>query len=99
MAAPISVTLDASTTSYTFSIQPGEHAIVTHDVTGTVTIDWTVTVLGGSNDVPLLNSSDTQVSYTADGSLMILAPGQYTATRASGSGSCDLEAQVWVAVG
>jgi len=98
MAKTVTATLDANSETIEIVVNEGEAASVAFVKTGTaITVAWTYTALGGSNDAPLLDSSGSQESYTDSGTLMLQAPGTYTGTASgvSGGGTMALDAVIW----
>lgn len=79
--------------SFSFPLQAGEKAMITHKRTASETIDWTVKAVGGDNDVPVFDSSGNALSITADRSVLFVGPGIFTATVTGGT--CDFEGNRW----
>ena len=94
MAQRDSVTLDANDETFTLNIDGTERAFITMDFTSTITVTWTISILGGTRFFALrLADNVTAAAFTADNYLMIEGPCTVRATASGVSGgSCIIDA-------
>lgn len=86
-------TLDANSETFEMSVPFGAHGMCTMNISGTITVTWTVKAPGGSTAVPVLTSSGDAAAYTTSQTFFAQGPGEYIATASGVSGgTCDLEA-------
>lgn len=86
--------LDANTESFSFTVAPGEGAVVQLDIASTITVTATANLPGGTASAFNLDGSSAQ--WTASELVTLTAPAKYTFT-ASGvtGGTCDYAYQVY----
>lgn len=89
MSADLSSGTISSGSDWSFSLQGGESAMVTNDITS-ATVAWSVAALGGANTVPVFDASGSAVSLTSDQSISVQGPGTFTAS-VTGGGSAQFE--------
>ena len=81
--------------AFVFSLGGGKKAMTTHTRRGSATIVWTITAVGGANDVPVYNSKDEAVSIAVDRGIVFAGPGKFSA--AVSGGTCAFEGNRWLA--
>lgn len=85
--------LAANDDTFTMTVDAGQRGIATMDITGTITVTWTVSAPGGSSFIALRKADDsTAASYTADDYIKVDGPCTIKATASSVSGgTCTIE--------
>ena len=86
-------TLDADSETFEMSVPFGAHGVCSVQISGTITVTWTMKVPGGSNAVPVYDQNGNAVAYTASDAFFAFGPGDYIATASGVSGgSASMEA-------